>query len=95
MADSTLLTMIKERLGIGAGITVYDSELTSLISAARSDIIASGVPSELVDSNDDRVLLAITAFVKANYGDDRSNTTRYTQIYQTMVFRLCQEEGGS
>lgn len=95
MADSTLLTTIKDRLGIPAEITTYDGELTSVISAAQSDILASGVPSDLIEANDDRVVLAITAYVKANYGDDRSNTTRYTQIYQGIVFRLCQEEGGS
>ena len=95
MADNTLLSTIKDRLGIPAEIATYDGELTSMITAAQSDIMASGVPSDLIDANDDRVILAIVFYVKQNYGDDRSNTTRYSQLYQNTVFRLCQEEGGT
>lgn len=85
------LDALKSRLGISQAITVYDDELSALLLAAEKDIKAAGVPSSLVDGDDPRVGLAVTAFVKANYGDDRQNSQRYTQSYREMVFRLCQE----
>lgn len=92
-----MLDSIKERLGLDAATTVYDSELESLIQAAQADMKASGVPADMVDAEepDGRILLCVTAYVKGYYGDDRQNTSRYTQIYREQVFRLCQEEGGS
>lgn len=91
------LETIKDRLGIESRVTAYDGELESLISAALKDIRAAGVPETLMeeDNEDDRVVLAVTAFIRATYGDDRTSVTRYNQMYQSMVFRLCQEEGGS
>lgn len=92
-----MLEEVKKRLGIDDAIDVYDSELESLIQAAVSDMKAAGVPADMLEADepDGRVLLCVTAFVKSNYGDDRQNSARYTQIFREMVFRLCQEEGGS
>ena len=94
-----MLDEVKSRLGIDSGITVYDSELESLIYAALADMAASGVPPDMLNYDaedpDGRVLLCVTAYVRAYYGDDRSDTNRYTQIYRETTFRLCQEEGGS
>lgn len=91
-----MLDAVKKRLGI-EGIDVYDDELESLIEAAVADMKASGVPEGLLESGEPegRVLLCVTAYVKANYGDDRTNANRYTQTFREMTFRLCQEEGGS
>ena len=92
-----MLNDIKSRLGIDSSVTVYEAELSSLIAAAIADIRAAGVPETLLESGkeDDRVKMAVTAFIKASYGDDRTSVTRYNQMYQGMVFRLCQEEGGT
>ena len=99
-----MLEDIKSRLGIDSAVTVYDAELTSLIAAAIADIQAAGVPEDLLGKSedpekagvvDDRVKMAVTAFIRATYGDDRTSVTRYNQMYQSMVFRLCQEEGGT
>lgn len=91
-----MLEEIKKRLGI-QGINVYDDELESLIDAALADMKASGVTTDMAEAvePDGRVLLCVTMFVKANYGDDRTNSNLYTQRYRENVFRLCQEEGGS
>ncbi len=91
-----MLEAVKKRLGI-EGIDVYDDELESLIEAALADMKASGVPADLLESvePEGRVLLSITAYVKANYGDDRTNASKYMQTFREMTFRLCQEEGGS
>lgn len=92
-----MLEIIKSRLGIDSAVTVYDEELTSLISAATADMKAAGVPESLLQDGeeDDRAILAVVLFIRQTYGDDRTGVTRYTQMYQAMVFRLCQEEGGS
>lgn len=92
-----MLDEIKRRLGIDSAVMVYDSELESLIAAAAADMKAAGVPADLLeaDPSDDRALLCITSFVRGHYGEDRSDTNRYLQIFREMTFRLCQEEGGS
>ena len=92
-----MLEIIKSRLGIDSAVTVYDEELTSLISAAVADMKAAGVPDSLLeeDAEDDRAIMAVVCFVRQSYGEDRTSITRYQQMYQAMVFRLCQEEGGS
>ena len=104
-AGITMLDDIKGRLGIDSAVTVYDAELTSLIAAAIADMQAAGVPGTLLGESedpetgivavDDRAKMAVTAFIRATYGDDRTSVTRYNQMYQSMVFRLCQEEGGT
>ena len=88
------LEKLKNRMGID-NVSIYDAELTDLMEAAKADILAAGVPSSLVEDEDERVDIAITAFVKANFADDRTNTTRYLSMYREMVFRLTLEEGGT
>lgn len=95
-----MLDKVKARLGIDNSVTVYDAEISSLVQAAVDDILASGVPERLLGDTeegysgiDDRVLLAVVFYVKANYGDDRTNTTRYMDMYRKAVFRLTLEEG--
>lgn len=95
-----MLNDIKSRLGIDAAVTVYDEELASLIKAAADDILAAGVPSSLVGDPeaayagaDDRVIMCMVFFIKASYGDDRTNTDKYMDLYRRMVFRLMLEEG--
>ena len=85
------LETLKKRMGIDAAVTVYDDELGALLDAAKLDLKAAGVPSALLEGDDTRAQLAITAFVKANYGDDRQNSQRYTTIYREMAFRLALE----
>lgn len=87
-----MLEIIKKRCYIYT--EVFDEEIKSLISAGITDCIQSGInadkfePLEKKDENesdkyDDQVINCITAFVKANRGNDRSDTGMYMKMYET------------
>lgn len=83
-----MLEKIKLRCGIAKQITVYDEEISGYIKDAKADMIDSGVPPDLVEIPDERIVTAITLYVKANIGDDRSDTEVYMDMYRKKVFRL-------
>ena len=83
-----MLEKIKLRCGSAKQITVYDEEINGYIEDARADLIDSGVPPDLVNTPDERIITAITLYVKANIGDDRSDTEIYMDMYRKKVFRL-------
>lgn len=91
MAD--MLTKIKERCGIPASVTVYDSEYQSLIDDCIEEMRTAGVPAVLISSDNvnQRVLTCITLYVKAMRGDDRSDTEKYMEMYRKKVFKLSLE----
>ena len=82
-----LVTIIKKRCYIMT--TVFDDEIKSLISAGITDCIQSGISSDAFkkdvesDKYDDQVINCITAFVKANRGNDRSDTEVYMKMYES------------
>lgn len=83
-----MLEKIKLRCGIAKQVTVYDEEIAGYIDDARADLIDSGVPPDQVETPDERIVTAITLYVKANIGDDRSDTEVYMDMYRKKVFRL-------
>ena len=91
MAD--MLTKIKERCGIPASVTAYDSEYQSLIDDCIEEMQTAGVPASLLSSNivNQRVLTCIVLYVKAMRGDDRSDTEKYMEMYRKKVFKLSLE----
>lgn len=89
-----MLGQVKLRCGIM--VPTYDDEIRGYIADCREDMIASGVPPDLAESEEDaRVLTAVTLYVKAYMGNDRSDTEKYLSLYQRKVFRLTLEEGGT
>lgn len=87
-----MLEIIKKRCYIYTN--VFDEEIESLISAGITDCIQSGIdagkfkPLEKKEENepdkyDDQVINCITAFVKANRGNDRSDTNVYMKMYES------------
>ena len=80
--------LIKKRLGIAENVTVYDDDIRSYLSDCEQDMLDSGVPKKTVDEQDDRVVTAATLYVKANLGNDRTDTDRYMELYRQKVFRL-------
>lgn len=88
-----MLNKIKSRMGIHESITVYDTEIQDYIADAIQDMKESGVPGTLADSENEQVLTALTYYVKANTGNDRSDTNRYMSLYQKKVFRLSLKGG--
>lgn len=83
-----MLGKIKLRCGIAKQVTVYDEEISGYIEDARADLIASGVPPDQVDAPDEQIVTAVTLYVKAHIGDDRSDTGVYMDMYRKKVFRL-------
>ena len=89
-----MLDQIKQRCGIGKEIATYDSEIKAYIDDALSDMGASGVPPDLLkdtETVDPQVLTAVTLYVKAYLGNDRSDTEKYMDLYRKKVFRLTLE----
>jgi len=81
------LNKVKKRLYILNG--TYDAEIKSLINAARIDMIESGADeTKVYDESDDFVLSAVTAFVKAQRGDDTTDADRYTNQYRQYLAKL-------
>lgn len=66
---------------------VFDDEIESLISAGITDCIQSGVSPDVFKKKnneyDDQVINCLTAFVKANRGNDRSDTEIYMKMYES------------
>lgn len=87
-----MLEIIKKRCYIYT--EVFDEEIESLISAGITDCIQSGISADKfeplekkeeneADKYDDQVINCITAFVKANRGNDRSDTEVYMKMYES------------
>ena len=93
----SILNQIKISLGIADSITTYDEELKFWISEAKDSMIkTAGVPEHLFseDNIDSRAVAAIIFYVKANYGNDRTDSSRYMNLFQKKVRQLQTEDGG-
>lgn len=85
------IDIIKERIGIPSGTDVYDEEIESYIDDCVEDMRASGVSEEILDAALPSVLTAATFYVRAHWGNDRSDTELYLKLYREKVFRLSLE----
>lgn len=91
-----MVELIKERCGIAAAVTVYDDDIKMYMEDCRADMLASGVPKALTESEEDPgVLTALTLYVKTYLGNDQTGTEKYLALYRNKVFRLSLEEGGT
>ncbi len=90
-----MLAEIKSRCGIAPSITAYDKEIHVYIKDCLEDMKASGVPEKLcsIECTNPQVLTAVTLYVKAYWGNDRTDTEKYLDLYRKKVFRLTLEEG--
>ena len=64
--------------------TTFDDEAMMLASAAKRDLILSGVPESLWDGSeptDDLVRLAVIVYAKAHFGFDNPESERFLKIY--------------
>ena len=87
-----MLEIIKKRCGIASAIQVYDEDINLYIEDCKADLISSGVPSALIEEPTPGVITAVTLYVKAYLGDDRTDTEKYLDLYRKKVFRLTLEE---
>lgn len=90
-----MLEKIKLRCGIPSAITVYDTEFQMLIDDCIEDMKTAGVPERLITNfdgdTDERVVTAITLYVQAMRGSDRTDTDKYIELYHKRVFKLMLE----
>ncbi len=87
-----MIELIKERCGIAAAITVYDDDIQSYIDDCKEDMTLAGVNEELIKAEIPGVITAVTLYVKANLGNDRSDTEKYMELYHKKLFRLTMME---
>lgn len=87
-----MIELIKERCGIAAAITVYDDDIQSYIDDCKEDMTLAGVNEELINAEIPGVITAVTLYVKANLGNDRSDTEKYMELYHKKLFRLTMME---
>ena len=65
MSDTNLI-LEKVKLSLRVVTDDFDEEITDLISAAQSDLMAAGVVPEPIDNF---VLMAIKTYCRANFGN--------------------------
>ena len=87
-----MLKQIKMRCGIAAAVTVYDADINLYIEDCKNDLLASGVKQGVIESENASVITAITFYVKALLGNDRTDTDKYMSLYRDKAFRLSLEE---
>ena len=87
-----MIDKIKSRLGIAQAIEIYDNDIQMYIDDCKKDMIASGVDEAIANSEREDVLTAVTLYVNAYWGSDRTDTEKYLDLYQRKVFRLTLEE---
>lgn len=69
--------------------TAFDSEITDLISAARSDLKLSGVlESKVNDDTDPLIKRAVVVYCKANFGWNNPDAERLQQSYNMLKSHL-------
>ena len=84
--------IIKQRIGIASSVTVYDYDIDLYVQDCIMYMRDSGVPEETLAREDSRVVTAVTLYVKAHIGNDRSDTSRYLSLYRQKVSRLILDE---
>ncbi|AFK87421.1 MULTISPECIES: head-tail connector protein [Thermoanaerobacterium] len=82
-----MLDDIKKLLRITT--TAFDTEINDLISAARQDLVLSGVDSTKAnDDTDPLIKRAISLYCKANFGFDNPDADRLQQSYNLLKMSL-------
>lgn len=89
---------IKTRAGYSEALTAFDEEIRDAIEAAVTKMLAAGVPTDLFvteDPIDKRIIIAITSYVNAYCGQDRTDTNKYLKLFSDGVKNLQLEDGGA
>lgn len=86
-----MLEKIKKRCGI-VGVDTYDEEIMDYIEDCKAELASSGVPARVIEAEGEEILTVITFYVKANIGNDRSDTEKYMKLFRRKVIRLTLED---
>ena len=69
--------------------TRLDYEITDLIGAARADLLLGGIlPAKVNDESDPLIKRAIVVYVKAEFGLDNADGTKYRESYDMLKRHL-------
>lgn len=83
-----MLESVKIALRISASTTAYDSELASLIDAAKADLNLSGVHVSRIADTDALIKRAIIVYCKAAFGLANPDSEKYQKSYDTLKTHL-------
>ena len=93
----SILEQVKNSIGIAGSIITYDEELMFWIKDAKDSMIkTAGVPESLLSDGkeDTRAVAAIIFYVKANFGNDRTDSNKYMDLFRKKLRQLQTEDGG-
>jgi uncharacterized phage protein (predicted DNA packaging) len=85
-----ILDDIKKAMRISTSVTAYDTEITDLINAAKSDLELSGVVygSTINIDSDPLFKRAIITYCKANFGYNNPDADRLQKAYDLLKHHL-------
>lgn len=83
-----MLEKIKNALRI-KNTTAFDDEINDLVSAAKADMMISGILSTCVIDTDPLISRCITLYCKANFGIDNQDSEKYQAAYVSLRDHLC------
>lgn len=84
-----ILDDVKAALRISASTTLFNTEVSDLIAAARDDLRLSGVLTTKVTNDADTLIRrAITVYCKANFGYDNADADRLQKSYDMIKAHL-------
>jgi len=84
-----LLDDVKVALRISSSTTAFDGEVQDLITAARHDLVLSGVVAEKAENEGDPLIKrAIMTYCKVHFGYDNPDADRLARAYEMLKAHL-------
>lgn len=83
-----MLEKVKARCYINS--EVFDDEIKSLINACITDLNDIGIKKDILSCTeiDDQILNCVVNYVKAYRGNDRTDTEKYLEMYNSLKNKL-------
>ena len=83
-----MIEIVKKRCYINS--KVFDDEISSLIEACIKDLEDVGIKGNLLSSSkiDGQILNCVVNYVKAYRGNDRTDTEKYLEMYNSLKNKL-------
>lgn len=88
MADITKPILDACRSALRITSTDYDDEISTLVLAAKADLVRGGVTGSGAVDTDPLVRTAVICYVKGLFGMDNDEADRYMAAYQSMLSAL-------
>lgn len=87
-----MLGKVKARCYINS--EVFDDEIKSLINACITDLNGIGIKEDILSCTeiDDQILNCVVNYVKAYRGNDRADTEKYLEMYNSLKNKLSMQD---